>query len=62
MVQEGRAKYADPSSVLRAAVMLLEHIGEIELAKKLDRALDILSLIHICRKNAVPMMFLFPFS
>ena len=36
MVQEGRAKYADPSSVLRAAVMLLEHIGEIELAKKLD--------------------------
>lgn len=31
----------DPSSVLRAAVMLLEHIGEIELAKKLDRALDI---------------------
>ena len=41
MVQEGRAKYADPSSVLRASVMLLEHIGEIELAKKLDRALDI---------------------
>lgn len=41
MVQEGRAKYADPSSVLRAAVMLLEHIGEIELAKKLNRALDI---------------------
>lgn len=41
MVQEGRAKYADPSSVLRAAVMLLEHIGEIKLAKKLDRALDI---------------------
>ena len=41
MVKEGRAKYADPSSVLRAAVMLLEHIGEIEPAKKLDRALDI---------------------
>ena len=41
MVKEGRAKYADPSSVLRAAVMLLEHIGEIELAHKLDRALDI---------------------
>ena len=33
--------YADPSSVLRASVMLLEHIGEIELAGKLDRALDI---------------------
>ncbi len=41
MVQEGRAQYADPSSVLRACVMLLEHIGEIELANKLDRALDI---------------------
>ncbi len=41
MVEEGRAQYADPSSVLRAAVMLLEHIGEIELAQKLDRALDI---------------------
>ncbi len=41
MVQEGRAKYADPSSVLRASVMLLEHIGEVELANKLDRALDI---------------------
>lgn len=41
MVQEGRAQYADPSSVMRAAVMLLEHIGEIELAGKLDRALDI---------------------
>ena len=41
MVAEGRAKYADPSSVLRACVMLLEHIGEIELANKLDRALDI---------------------
>lgn len=41
MVQEGRAQYADPSSVLRASVMLLEHIGEVELAGKLDRALDI---------------------
>lgn len=41
MVTEGRAQYADPSSVLRACVMLLEHIGEIELANKLDRALDI---------------------
>ena len=27
--------------MLRASVMLLEHIGEIELANKLDRALDI---------------------
>ncbi len=41
MVTEGRAQYADPCSVLRAAVMLLEHIGEVELSEKLTRALDI---------------------
>jgi len=41
MVKEGRDKYADPCSMLRACVMLLEHIGEIELAKKLEKALDI---------------------
>ena len=41
MVAEGRDKYADPCSVLRAAVMLLEHIGEVELSKKLSDALDI---------------------
>ena len=43
MVAEGRAKYADPCSVLRAAVMLLSHIGRQELADKLERALDICS-------------------
>jgi len=41
MVQEGRAQYADPSSMMRASVMLLEHIGEMEAAHKLERALDI---------------------
>lgn len=40
MVQEGRAQYADPASMLRAAVMLLEHIGQIEKARKLEAALD----------------------
>ena len=40
MVLEGRDKYADPCSMLRASVMLLEHIGRIELAKKLEKALD----------------------
>ena len=40
MVKEGRAQYADPCSMLRACVMLLEHIGEIELAGKLEKALD----------------------
>ncbi len=41
MVAEGRDKYADPCSMLRAAVMLLEHIGEVELSEKLSAALDI---------------------
>ncbi len=41
MVQEGRDKYADPCSIIRAAVMLLEHIGYTDRAKKLERALDI---------------------
>jgi len=41
MVREGRAAYADPSSMLRALVMLLEHIGRLEAAAKLSRALDI---------------------
>ena len=41
MVKEGRAQYADPSSMIRAAAMLLSHIGYPELGKKLDMALDI---------------------
>ena len=41
MVQEGRDKYADPCSIIRAAVMLLSHIGYAAEAKKLERALDI---------------------
>ncbi len=41
MVNEGRAIYADPCSMLRAAVMLLSHIGYQDRADKLERALDI---------------------
>lgn len=41
MVQEGRVQYADPSSIIRAAGMLLEHIGFVEKAEKLFKALDI---------------------
>ena len=41
MVTEGRAQYADPSSVIRAGAMLLNHIGYVELGKKLEMALDI---------------------
>jgi isocitrate dehydrogenase (NAD+) len=43
MVTEGRAKYADPCSMLRACVMLLSHIGMQAEADKLERALDICS-------------------
>jgi isocitrate dehydrogenase (NAD+) len=41
MVQEGRAQYADPSSVTRAAAMLLNHVGYPQLGNKLEMALDI---------------------
>jgi isocitrate dehydrogenase (NAD+) len=41
MVEEGRADYADPSSILRATVMLLNHIGFADEAKKLEMALDV---------------------
>lgn len=41
MVEEGRAKYADPSSMIRAVVMLLDHIDFKQEAKKLGMALDI---------------------
>jgi len=41
MVQEGRAKYADPSSMIRAGAMLLSHIGYANEADKIYRALDI---------------------
>jgi len=41
MVEEGRADYADPSSILRATVMLLNHIGFVAEARKLEMALDV---------------------
>ncbi len=44
MVEEGRAAYADPSSNIQAAAMLLRHIGFPETATKLEMALDICSL------------------
>ncbi|MBE7026714.1 MAG: isocitrate/isopropylmalate dehydrogenase family protein [Ruminococcaceae bacterium] len=40
MVEEGRAQYADPCSIIRAAVMLLNHIGYNKEADKLEKALD----------------------
>lgn len=41
MVKEGRAQYADPASMIRAASMLLNHIGFTEKGKNLEMALDI---------------------
>ena len=40
MVAEGRDKYADPSSIIRAAVMLLSHIGYQEKADKLAEKMN----------------------
>jgi isocitrate dehydrogenase (NAD+) len=41
MVSEGRAQYADPCSMIRAAAMLLGHIGHPDKSRKLEMALDI---------------------
>ncbi len=41
MVEEGRAQYADPSSVIRAGAMLLSHIGHADRGKRLEMALDL---------------------
>ncbi len=44
MVKEGRAIYADPESILRASVLMLQHIGFKEKAEVLDKALDMCSI------------------
>lgn len=41
MVREGRAQYADPSSMVRAGAMMLSHIGYRELGERLGKALDL---------------------
>jgi isocitrate dehydrogenase (NAD+) len=43
MVDEGREKYADPTSMIKAASMLLNHVGYTEESAKLDKAIDICS-------------------
>jgi isocitrate dehydrogenase (NAD+) len=40
MITEGRGQYADPCSMLRASVMLLSHIGFVDKANALEKALD----------------------
>ena len=41
MVTEGRAQFADPSSMVRAGAMLLDHIGFPDLGAKVNMALDV---------------------
>jgi len=41
MVETGRIQYADPSSIIKAAALLINHIGFVKKAKKLEMALDI---------------------
>lgn len=41
MVREGRAKYADPGSMIKAASMLIDHLGYSDKHKKLEMAIDI---------------------
>ncbi|MCL2607971.1 MAG: isocitrate/isopropylmalate family dehydrogenase [Methanomassiliicoccaceae archaeon] len=41
MVDEGRAQYADPSSMIKAVALMLNHMDEAEKGKKLEMALDI---------------------
>ncbi|MBL7220155.1 MAG: isocitrate/isopropylmalate dehydrogenase family protein [Phycisphaerae bacterium] len=44
MLAEGRGQYADPSSLIRAAGMMLDHLGMKDQARKLEMALDICTL------------------
>ena len=41
MIEEGRGKYANPCSMFKASEMMLRHIGYIEEADKLSKALEI---------------------
>ncbi len=41
MISEGRGEYADPLSLMRAAAMLLEHVGLSAKSAKLSKALDV---------------------
>jgi len=41
MVREGRAQYADPSSMIRAGALMLNHLGFADRGRKLEMALDV---------------------
>jgi isocitrate dehydrogenase (NAD+) len=44
MITEGRGAYADPLSLMRAAVMMMEHVGMMAQASRLAKALDICAI------------------
>jgi len=44
MITEGRGAYADPLSLMRAAVMMLEHVSKVDQSKRLAMALDICAI------------------
>jgi isocitrate dehydrogenase (NAD+) len=46
MIEEGRGDYADPASLMRAATMLLRHIGMLAAAERLELALDVCTLLE----------------
>ncbi len=46
MIAEGRGPFADPLSLMRAAAMMLEHVGKLEKSRKLGKALDICALFE----------------
>jgi isocitrate dehydrogenase (NAD+) len=43
MVEEGRAQYADPSSIVKAGAMMLSHLGRGDLGDRLEKAIEICS-------------------
>ncbi|MHA1110217.1 MAG: isocitrate/isopropylmalate family dehydrogenase [Promethearchaeota archaeon] len=46
MIAEGRGQFADPSSIIKAAALLLNHIGYSEKAKQLEISLEICSQLE----------------
>jgi len=44
MITEGRGAYADPLSLMRAAVMMLEHVDMVKQSRRLAMALDICAI------------------
>ena len=54
MIERGMGEYANPSSMLRAAVMLLRHIGRAPAADRLEKALDACQSDPACAITGTP--------